>query len=128
MRQAQVVPDSRRTRFMHELSVALDIVKLIEAALGAKKPLVSVHLTLGPLSGICPDSLRFCFQEIAGQEGFGAPELVMNQTAARVHCHDCGLDYETKEFFEGCPQCHSMNRTVESGDEFTVDYVEIEEE
>ena len=113
---------------MHEFSVAEDILAIIEEAVGSKKEITSVHMTIGPLSGICPDSLRFCFTEIAKQEGFGSPELVLNEVKAKVHCYGCESDYEATEFIEGCPDCGSLNRRILSGDEFTVDWVEVEDD
>jgi len=112
---------------MHELSLAHDMTRIIGKALGRKIPLERVNITIGPLSGISPESLSFCFSEIAKLEGFGEPELVINQTEARLICLDCNIEYSAKDFYQGCPGCGSISRKILSGREFTVDSVEIEE-
>ena len=112
---------------MHELSLAHDMTRIIGNSLGRKVPLDRVNITVGPLSGISPESLKFCFTEIAKLEGFGEPELVIRQTEARIICLDCDTEYEARDFYQGCPHCGSLSRKILSGREFTVDSVEIDE-
>lgn len=112
---------------MHELSLARDMIMIISQTLGEVRPLDAVNITVGPLSGISPESLRFCFTEIARMEGFGEPELVITETEAKLVCIDCRCEYEAADFYQGCPSCGSIRRRILSGREFTVDSVEIEE-
>ena len=113
---------------MHELSVAQEVLNIVEREVGGEKKVLSVALTLGPLSGICADSLQFCFSLIAADRGFGETELVINEVPARLHCNGCGLDYELDDLIQGCPRCGSFVRTLLGGSEFTLDAVEVEEE
>lgn len=112
---------------MHELSLAKDMTRIIGKVLGGCRPLDTVNITIGPLSGISPESLRFCFTEVAKMEGFGEPRLVITETEAKLICLDCNVEYQAKEFYQGCPSCGSFNRRILSGREFTVDSVEIME-
>jgi hydrogenase nickel incorporation protein HypA/HybF len=112
---------------MHELSLAHDMTRIIGNVLGRKVPLDRVNVTIGPLSGISPESLKFCFTEIAKMEGFGEPELVINLTEAKLICLECGTEYQARDFYQGCPECGSISRKILSGREFTVDSVEIDE-
>jgi hydrogenase nickel incorporation protein HypA/HybF len=112
---------------MHEMSLAQDMTRIIGEALGRKVPLERVNITVGPLSGISPESLRFCFTEIARMAGFGEPELVITNTEARLMCLDCNMNYEAVDFYQGCPECGSIRRRILSGREFTVDSVEIDD-
>lgn len=112
---------------MHEMSLAQDMTRIIGDALGRKVRLQRVNITVGPLSGICGESLSFCFTEIAKMEGFGEPELVIRKTEARLVCLDCGSEYTAADFYQGCPECGSIARRILSGREFTVDSVEIDE-
>ena len=112
---------------MHELSIARDMTLIIGRAIGGPRPLDRVNVTIGPLSGISPESLRFCFGEVASTEGFGRPELVITEIAASLVCLDCETEYNTRDFYDGCPSCGSINRKILSGREFTVDSVEFDE-
>jgi hydrogenase nickel incorporation protein HypA/HybF len=123
-----IPPDAGNAEYlMHELSLATDMTRIIGNTLGRKIHLSRVNITIGPLSGISPESLRFCFTEIAKMEGFGEPELVITKTRARIVCLECESEYEAKDFYQGCPECGSISRRILSGREFTVDSVEIEE-
>jgi len=112
---------------LHEMSLAQDMTRIIGRTLGRKVPLCRVNITVGPLSGICGESLTFCFTEIAKMEGFGEPELVIHNTEAKIVCLDCSIEYSATDFYQGCPECGSIRRRILSGREFTVDSVEIEE-
>ena len=113
---------------MHEFAAAKDILEMLEQALGTKREVKRVHLTLGPLSGIASDALRFCFSELARLEGFGAPDLVIDEVASRLRCGVCDMEYAVTDFADACPGCQSLRREILSGGEFTLDWAEVEEE
>jgi hydrogenase nickel incorporation protein HypA/HybF len=113
---------------MHELSIARDITGIITRALGRPRRLDRVNVTIGPLSGISPESLRFCFTEVARSQGLGEPELCISETSASLVCLDCCREYSTDDFYDGCPDCGSMMRRIVTGREFTVDSVELDDE
>lgn len=113
---------------MHELSVATDMLKIIEEDLGGKQELACVRVTLGPLAGICAESLTFCFTEVAEQEGFGRPTLAITEVPARARCAACSKEYDlAADLLMLCPECESPARKILSGQEFTLDSVECEE-
>ncbi|MFW5798215.1 MAG: hydrogenase maturation nickel metallochaperone HypA [Planctomycetota bacterium] len=113
---------------MHEFSLAESMLSIVEDQLGHKARLASATVTVGPLAGIDAESLRFCFTEVARQEGFGEPTLVTNLVPARLHCYDCGNEYTTRDALAPCPTCGSMHRRIDSGQEFTLDSVELEDQ
>jgi hydrogenase nickel incorporation protein HypA/HybF len=112
---------------MHELSIARDITGIIIRVLGGPRRLDRVNVTIGPLSGISPASLRFCFEEVARAEGLGEPELRVSESSASLVCLNCGRAYSTDDFYDGCPDCGSMMRRIVTGTEFTVDSVELDD-
>ncbi len=112
---------------MHELSIAEDILGLVATRMGVGQQLSSVHLTLGPLSGVSADALQFCFPELAELQGFGRPKLIVEEPPAQIRCLDCGYEYGLRDFGDGCPVCGSWNREVRSGRQFTVDWIEVED-
>lgn len=112
---------------MHELSIAENMLDLIRSALGRTLELQRVNVTIGPLSGINAEALRFCFEEVASSAGFGRPELAVTEVDAELECSDCGTVYTTRDFYSACPACGSMNRTVLGGREFTLDSVEVDD-
>jgi hydrogenase nickel incorporation protein HypA/HybF len=112
---------------MHELSIAMQILDLVRPSLPAGGTIQSVQVTAGLLSGICSDSLSFCFTEMAGQEGHPGAELKIHRPPALYRCHSCKKEYYVDQVETPCPACSSLERTMLSGAEFTVDFVEIEQ-
>ena len=112
---------------MHEFSIAQGMLSAIEEALGGKRELVAVDVTIGALSGVSADALEFCFTEVARMSGFGAPRLVIRNAPVKMQCNACGADYETQDVMDGCPSCESLDRHALGGMECTVDSVEIKE-
>ncbi len=113
---------------MHEFSLAEEMTAAIADTLGGPVKLSSVTVVIGPLSGVSPESLAFCFSAVAGMKGFGRPELVIRNTEAKMHCRDCGSEWFSRDFTTGCPDCGSWNRNIMSGREFYVESVDLPEE
>lgn len=112
---------------MHELSLAHDMLHIIRNELGRTTPIARVTVVIGPLSGVSPDSLEFCFTEMAGLEGFGSPEMEVRATRAKMRCADCGHGWESRDFTPGCPICGSWNREILTGREFYIESIELED-
>jgi hydrogenase nickel incorporation protein HypA/HybF len=110
---------------MHELSVAENILDVIEGVLGGRRPLGSATLTVGPLSGVSADALRFCFSQLAKARGFGDPDLVISETEASVRCRRCANEYETDALFCACPSCGELDKEILGGRELRIDSVEL---
>ncbi|MBD3315004.1 MAG: hypothetical protein GF344_04400 [Chitinivibrionales bacterium] len=116
-----------RTVFaMHELSLMDSVFDLIAPKVRDPGKLVAVYVTVGPLSGVCADSLLFGFDLLAEERGFDHAKLVVERTSALVWCEACGREYESGDLSQGCPSCGALRRMVLSGDEFTVDGIEME--
>jgi len=105
----------------------MEILDLVLPKVPEDGRLCSVEVTAGILSCICSDSLDFCFTEMASREGYEGVRLKINRPPARFRCHACQTDYSVDHVETSCPACHSFERTVLSGAEFTVDFVEIEQ-
>jgi hydrogenase nickel incorporation protein HypA/HybF len=112
---------------MHELSLASSMLNAVADAMPQGARLAKVHVTIGPLSGVSPDSLDFCFGELARQRGFQDARLLISRTAAHAKCISCGDLYALDRFDVPCPQCGAFDRDIESGAEFTLDSIELEE-
>ncbi|MBD3345813.1 MAG: hypothetical protein GF401_12190 [Chitinivibrionales bacterium] len=112
---------------MHELSLAANILDIISEKAPSKAAIRKVNVTVGPLAGIWTESLQFGFDELAREQGFKNARLCITKTEARLRCTACNNEYSADGLMEVCPSCGSLERTVLSGAEFTVDSIEMEE-
>jgi hydrogenase nickel incorporation protein HypA/HybF len=110
---------------VHELSLAEEMVRIIRKTVGGSGELRTVTVVMGPLSGVSPESLSFCFTEVARMKGMGSPGLVVRETDAAFRCLSCGFRWRGRNFTPGCPACGSWEREIESGREFYIESVEL---
>ena len=110
---------------MHELSLAMEIIDRVRPGIPDGESLKSVQVTVGLLAGVCGDSLQFCFEELTRLEGYPDARLKVVSTPARYRCLSCDHEYETGTVELVCPACGSMERTMLSGTEFLIDFIEV---
>jgi hydrogenase nickel incorporation protein HypA/HybF len=113
---------------VHELSLACGMLEIISDKVPDRKSLRKVYVTVGPLSGIWPDALQFGFEELARVQGFNNAVLIIRKTPAKCLCTACGARYETDDIHSGCTSCGALERIIESGAEFQMNSLEVEEE
>ncbi len=113
---------------MHEVSIAESILDSVQEAVGPGKRLLRVNLVLGVFSGVCADSLEFCFAEIARGRGLGNPVLEIATVPMKARCTPCGAQYALLKPEHACPDCGAMQRDIEGGFECHVESATFEDE
>jgi hydrogenase nickel incorporation protein HypA/HybF len=108
---------------MHELSIAESVVDAITARTGERQ-VSGIVLEIGKLSGISPDSLRFCFELAAEGTGVTGARLDIREPVGEAHCLTCDSDFALADPIMLCP-CGSSNVQVLGGDELRIVSVEV---
>ena len=102
---------------MHEFSIASGVVETVLAyaeAHGVRK-IVEVRMTIGELTCVEPDQLKFCFGAITKDTALEGAALEIDIADAAVRCPHCGYEGIPK-YWEGarasaylptleCPEC-----------------------
>jgi len=83
-----------------------------------------VRVRVGPLAGIVPDSLDFCFDAIVTGTPLSRARLDIEKTLVKARCSGCGAGFEVEGTLFLCSRCGSADIEVVSGTELQV--VEIE--
>jgi hydrogenase nickel incorporation protein HypA/HybF len=114
---------------MHELSIAQNIVEIIHKHVPEKEwqKVVSVHLKIGAIAGVVPDSLNFSFQAITADTPLNNARLEVESIPFRIICNACGLTTENEIGFMVCGECGSGNTKILSGSELDIAEIEIAE-
>ncbi len=113
---------------MHEMSIAQSLIEILREEMGkhGAKVVRSVHLQIGQLSAIVPESLTFCFQVMAeGTEMEGA-RLVMDIIPLRGYCLECRREFEIEDYRFECPLCGSTKIETIAGQDLAVVDMEVE--
>jgi hydrogenase nickel incorporation protein HypA/HybF len=112
---------------MHELALSTAIVNtVVKHAEDRRVSLVS--LRVGALRQVVPDSLAFYFEIVARDSVCEGARLEQELIPARLRCRTCAHEWQVEWAAFRCPACDSADVEVQSGEEFEVESIEIEEE
>ena len=111
---------------MHELSISRSILDAAIAHADGRRVL-SVDVTVGALRQVVPGSLAFYFEIVARGTACEGARLQTRLARARLRCA-CGEEWELREPSFRCPRCAGADVAVLSGEELTVDSIEVAED
>ncbi len=111
---------------MHELSLSRAILDAAVAHAEGRR-VVAVDVTVGALCQVVPNSLSFYFEIVSSGTICNGARLRTHVAPAQLRC-TCGHEWELHEPAFRCPRCAGAEVTVLSGEELTVDSIEVEEE
>lgn len=107
---------------MHELSIALGIVKIAEEeCLKASANAVDViELEIGELAGIEKLSLEFAWPVAVKDTRLDKAETAIDWVAGKGKCLECNTEYAMKALYDCCPNCQSPFKDIIRGKELRV--------
>jgi hydrogenase nickel incorporation protein HypA/HybF len=100
---------------VHELSIAISLVDQIseEAERQGGFAVEAVHLSLGLLSGVDKDALRFCYKAACEGTLLEGSRLVIETVPVRIRCPECLREGEPSSMLQlHCPKCGGAARVV----------------
>ncbi len=109
---------------MHELSITQSLVATVLNRTG-DRPVTTVNLRIGPLSGVLPDAVRFCFDLVAADTPLAGAALTIEEPPGVALCRSCGEKFVLADRFLLCP-CGSADLQIISGRELAVTSVEVQ--
>jgi hydrogenase nickel incorporation protein HypA/HybF len=115
---------------MHELSIAMSIVDMAQEEAEQRDVTIdAVHLELGPLSGVVPDSLLFSYEIACNGTRLEGSRLVIKQIPIEVFCPACKTQkvLSSMQWF-CCPECGTPTSDIIHGKELQVTALEIRDE
>ena len=83
---------------MHELAIAESVVAAVLDR-AAEQEIRVVHVRVGQLCGVVPDSLLFCFDLAAAGTGLEGARLEIERVPGVAHCRTCGADFTMVDAF-----------------------------
>ena len=112
---------------MHELAVCQALMEQVENIANKEHAdhVVTIHLGIGPLSGVEPRLLEQAFF-IASAGGIAADaDLRIENMPVRVSCNQCGLLSDTPPGRLVCGHCGDWRTRLVSGDELHLLRIEL---
>ena len=112
---------------MHELSIAMGIVKIAEdeAAKINSKEVVAIELEIGQLSGVEIDSLEFVWSSAVKNSVLENAEKKIIFIEGEGKCIDCDTVFKIENIYDACPKCNSFFKGITKGKELKVKKLEL---
>ena len=115
---------------MHELSIVEALIDQVGRELDQADQsgqVLRLELSIGRLSGVHGESVRFAFGLLAPGTRVEGAEIVIQEPKAVCDCHACNAREEIDELVIQCPQCGSGDITIEGGRELVLQSVDVED-
>lgn len=112
---------------MHELAVCQALMDQVDSVARDQSAarVVSIHLGIGPLSGVEPGLLSQAFPIASAGSLAADAELVITSLPVVVHCRECDCQSEVQPTRLLCSHCGAWQTTLVSGDEMLLERVEV---
>jgi hydrogenase nickel incorporation protein HypA/HybF len=114
---------------MHELSIVEALIDQVSQELdraGRPGRVLRLDVSIGRLSGVHPDSVRFAFELLRPGTILDEAEIVIQEPKAVAHCHACDARTEIDDLVLECPRCRSDAITIEGGRDMILQSIEVE--
>jgi hydrogenase nickel incorporation protein HypA/HybF len=115
---------------MHELSIAMSIVELVEEEIERRGnvQIKAVHLKLGALSGVVKEALLASFEMACEGTSLAGSRLVVEDVPVIVFCSGCQARRSVSSIqLFCCAECGTPTAEIVQGKEIEVAALEIEE-
>jgi hydrogenase nickel incorporation protein HypA/HybF len=115
---------------MHEVAIVDALIGQVEEEVrraGATGRVLRLELSIGRLSGVSVDSLRFALELLAPGTIVESAEVDIRQPQAVCCCSACGARTEIESVPIHCPHCSVREVTIEGGREMLLETIELED-
>jgi hydrogenase nickel incorporation protein HypA/HybF len=113
---------------MHELAICQALIEQVQrvARDNAARRIVSITVSVGPLSGVEPQLLEHAYPIAAAGTVAEEARLVVVTVPVRVRCRSCQSETEAASNRLVCGRCSDWQVDVIAGEEMLLQRVEIE--
>ena len=116
---------------MHEMSLVHDVLDTVinQAEMAQANKVLSVHMTVGDVHDIVDDLFVKCFAYLGRGTIAADAQMKIARIPLTVRCTDCNHVQEVNIWAKRgpveCPACGSGRYSINSGEEFLVDDIEV---
>jgi len=102
---------------MHELTLAAQVLDIVEQALGddSTAHVHTLRLSVPALAGVEVGALRFALDALAPGTALEGARIVIDEPASRARCSACAAEVPLRDRLAPCPVCGSGPLRVTGG-------------
>lgn len=113
---------------MHELSIVEALIEQVGREVhraGQNGKILGIELSIGRLSGVNCDSIKFAFELLAAGSIVEGSEITIHEVKPSCRCHTCNSVEEIDEMVFQCPKCKSDAITIEGGRDLLLQSIDV---
>ncbi len=112
---------------MHELSIAMGIIKIAESETkkANKRAVEVIELEIGSMSGVELESLHYVWKTAVKNTVLENAILKIDYKEGRAKCLECDTEYKVNKAYDNCPKCKSHFKAILQGKELRVKTLEV---
>lgn len=113
---------------MHELSITQGIlsIALEQAEANHANTITKVNITLGEISGIVDECVKFYFELLSKDTIAAGASLCFDRPPAKLRCRKCSNIFSPDDLNWVCPSCGDWSIEIVSGRECYVSSIEVD--
>jgi len=111
---------------VHELSICNSMVGIVRKH-AAGRPVRAVHVRVGAMRQIVPDTLSYCWTLVTESSELADTQLHIEQIPAKIRCRGCGREQVLDAPVLACPDCVGQPVDLVEGDEFLITTLDLAE-
>ena len=111
---------------MHELSICTSISGIVGRH-AAGRQVRTVHLRIGMLRQIVPDTLVYCWSLVSADTELAGSRLEIESVPAAIRCTGCDHGQVLTEPVFACESCGGRQVEIVAGEEFLITSLELAE-
>jgi hydrogenase nickel incorporation protein HypA/HybF len=114
---------------MHELSIAQNLIEIIEEAASQKNfsKVKKISLRIGEMACVDKEALSFCLEVASKGTCVEGARLLFEDSPLRGKCRSCDHLFSIRDLVFRCPRCEGIDIHVMSGREIRVSYLDVED-
>ncbi|WP_123024754.1 hydrogenase maturation nickel metallochaperone HypA [Mycolicibacterium stellerae] len=109
---------------MHELSICSSMVGIVKEH-AAGREVRAVHVRIGEMRQIVPDTLVYCWSLVTEQSDLEGVELHVERIPVKIRCTGCGHEQVLAELAFVCGSCSGSEVDLIEGDEFLITSLDL---
>ncbi len=112
---------------MHELSITQNIlsIALEQAKAVQASKITKINLTIGELSGIVDECVKFYFELLSKDTIAAEASLSFDRPPTKLRCRNCSTTFSPDNLNWVCPNCREQQIEIISGRECYVNSIEV---
>jgi hydrogenase nickel incorporation protein HypA/HybF len=111
---------------VHELSICGSIADIVTRHANGR-PVRAVHVRVGQLRQIVPDTLVYCWSLVSADTPLAGSRMEVERIGIRLACHGCAAETDAADFPLACAGCGGVDVDIVAGEEFLITSLELAE-